>query len=1615
MRKKLLVWLLCAALLAALLPMPAALAADPVCEIVGGAQYETLDEAVAAVPADTPTTLRLLQTIDRTSTLILDGSKKITLDLNGFNLNITTASGAGLEVRQSASLTTSGAGTLNISGFIYGIYAEQGATVSITGNVSATGGHSESAGDAIGIYAFESAGIPVAVTVNGDVSGYVGVIVASGAEVTVTGSVTGVGAGLRVLNGGVVSITGSVSASTVSADSCVMMFSGTVHIGGSVTATGTDSDGIYAANNATLTVGGNVSAVRHGISAYSSDVTITGGVTTSSSDSSYTAYAGTSSVLTISGGVTGAGDCGVVAETSGKVTVTGNIQSYYTGIRAATGGEVFALGDVTADGTVGVGVNAYETGEATVDGTIHAHKAMIFGESDGAEVTPTTKPGYRTYSDGAGSTIWVKAPIVATTFVLSNEEGRLIDKLIADGYGNSNLYQVLVSIAPASNGIISDAYLDTLALCDSGSEIFTYKLNDFAGLNGGVAINTDGTIFTTSIRGRTYYRQMGYSTYPTAATQEIFTYADSPAYYIDAESGGTTYKAFAIGWSSNQIPTFMLSNEEGGLIDRLIAAGHGDDSLYEVLQLLQPVSGGAIPADFMAVLAAGPADCDAKTAPLSDFADESNNPIGIGSNGNLIVAPIYGNVLDGDDDFSTTSGNIMPVGDVHFTAADSEGDAIDAGAMTVSGITYYYKAFGVAWAAEAPQPTTFVLSNEEGGLIDYLIAGGYGNLNLYHVLVSIAPASNGIISDAYLDTLALCDSGCEIFTYKLNDFAGLNNPVCVNTDGTLGIQPIFGRDYYGQSGYSSYPATLVPDGENFIKADSPAYYIDAGEREGGSRYYAFAIAWMPSAITVAGTATDDTSILQIDNKTPSARDKTWEITVTTGTVKAGVSASDVTINGLPAGLSCTAARGTGNTIIITLTGAATTALTADATVTAVIKGSAVTEANAQDSAGIALVLWYVGPGTTFVLTNEGEGYLIDSLIAAGHGDDSLYEVLEFLQPQSGGVISERFMKTLASNPIDEGIYSEVFTVTLNTGHFNVNYPVCVNADGTVTIQPIYGRDYDGHTGYTTTVSILDGVGSVWVTAAISPVYFIDAGAFVEGEVEGRYYAFAIAWMSAEPPPATLPTVVTNAVNTSGVTQASAAVSGSVTSDGGAAVTGRGFAWGTSANPTVAGGSIQAGSGTGDFSAALTGLAPSTVYHVRAYAVNSVGTSYGEDRTFTTKASGGGGGLPMEPGLKALVTGASGPVGTLPVTVSGSTASANMTGAEADGFFAQGSFQVTMPTVAGVSAYTLILPAASLTGRGSDLLTLSTVFGSATFPGSMLAGAGGNTASLTVARSDTSQLTDAEKAAVGGRPVLRLVLTLDGVMTGWRSSGTPVTVSLPYTPTAEELLSPDGIIVCELGGGAPVCVPNGRWEPATGTVVFTADHLSEFAVSYRRVSYSDVSGWYGEAVAFVSARGIMSGTGGGKFEPLLTMTRAMAVSVLYRLSGDTGSYLNVFSDVPEDAWYRDAAAWAAANGIVRGAGDGSFAPDAEVSREQLAVMLFNYAKTMGYDVSVGESTNILSYTDAFTVSDYAYPALQWACGAGILCGDERGFLSPGNAVTRAEAAVIFKRFIVTVPG
>ena len=170
-----------------------------------------------------------------------------------------------------------------------------------------------------------------------------------------------------------------------------------------------------------------------------------------------------------------------------------------------------------------------------------------------------------------------------------------------------------------------------------------------------------------------------------------------------------------------------------------------------------------------------------------------------------------------------------------------------------------------------------------------------------------------------------------------------------------------------------------------------------------------------------------------------------------------------------------------------------------------------------------------------------------------------------------------------------------------------------------------------------------------------------------------------------------------------------------------------------------------------------------------------------------------------------------------------------------------------------------------------------------------------------------------------------------------------------------------------------------------------------------------SAWYHDGVHWAIENDVMNGVGDGKFAPNDTTTRAQVVTMLWRLDGSPAYVgMSEFSDVDNEQWYGPAIRWASAEGIVNGYDDGRFGANDAVTREQLVTILYRYAQYKKMDVSVGEDTNILSYDDAFDVHEWAMAAMQWACGAGIVNGIGTN-LEPAGDASRAQVATMLWRF------
>ena len=182
------------------------------------------------------------------------------------------------------------------------------------------------------------------------------------------------------------------------------------------------------------------------------------------------------------------------------------------------------------------------------------------------------------------------------------------------------------------------------------------------------------------------------------------------------------------------------------------------------------------------------------------------------------------------------------------------------------------------------------------------------------------------------------------------------------------------------------------------------------------------------------------------------------------------------------------------------------------------------------------------------------------------------------------------------------------------------------------------------------------------------------------------------------------------------------------------------------------------------------------------------------------------------------------------------------------------------------------------------------------------------------------------------------------------------------------------------------------------------------------SFTDVSAsaWYYDAVSYVYENGMMEGTGGTLFQPAVTTTRGMIVTMLYRLEGEPAAGQSTFTDVAAGAWYTSAVAWASANGIVEGYGNDRFGPDDTITREQMAAILYRYAQYKGYDVTASDGS-LSGYTDAGQVSAWAQTAMVWANAKGLITGTGAAVLNPLGNASRAEVAAILMRFVENVAG
>lgn len=398
------------------------------------------------------------------------------------------------------------------------------------------------------------------------------------------------------------------------------------------------------------------------------------------------------------------------------------------------------------------------------------------------------------------------------------------------------------------------------------------------------------------------------------------------------------------------------------------------------------------------------------------------------------------------------------------------------------------------------------------------------------------------------------------------------------------------------------------------------------------------------------------------------------------------------------------------------------------------------------------------------------------------------------------------------------------------------------------------------------------------------------------------------------------------------------------------------------------------------------------------------------------SSGGGGGGGNSPskatnkGVTAEVTAGGGTDSFLSVTIDTNSGTASVDIGSAS--LSQDRTTITIPSIPDVDTYKVgILVPELTTEEEQGSLTLDTDAGSVAVPSNMLTGVegvSGSKAEITIGQGDKSTLPDDVKAAIGDKPLIQLTLSIDGKQTDWSNPNAAVTVSIPYKPTADELKNPDSIVIWYIdSSGKTVSIPNGHYDPVNGTVTFSTTHFSYYAISFKQVSFKDVAkdAWYAKAVSFIAAREITTGTSKGNFSPEAKLTRGQFIVMLmkaYGIAPHTNPKDN-FADAG-NTYYTGYLAAAKRLGISSGIGNNQYAPDKEITRQEMFTLLYNALKVIE-QLPGGDSGKTLSdFSDAGQIDTWAEEAMTLLVKTGTVDGSN-GKLTPIGTTIRAEMAQV----------
>ena len=292
-----------------------------------------------------------------------------------------------------------------------------------------------------------------------------------------------------------------------------------------------------------------------------------------------------------------------------------------------------------------------------------------------------------------------------------------------------------------------------------------------------------------------------------------------------------------------------------------------------------------------------------------------------------------------------------------------------------------------------------------------------------------------------------------------------------------------------------------------------------------------------------------------------------------------------------------------------------------------------------------------------------------------------------------------------------------------------------------------------------------------------------------------------------------------------------------------------------------------------------------------------------------------------------------------------------------------------------------------------------------------------TGDLILKMKKTAVTSQEAETAIGNRPVYDITLweVKNGKETAVNLSGKTVSIAIPYTPAKNE--QPGNLYAVYVDENSKVqWISKSSYNMDRKAVIFAAEHFSIYGIGYKNPipAFTDVNNhWAKDNMLFVVSRGLLSGTSATTFSPNTGMTRGMFVTALGRLAGvdPTDYQASRFTDVKEDAYYAPYVNWAAKTGVVSGTTDTAFAPDTNINREQMAVIMKNYATKLGY--TIPKTLEVVNFADSAGISSWAKEAVKSMQQAGILAGKTNNCFDPAGTATRAEVAAVLRRFVEIV--